>query len=290
MFYWSDVLVFQIQYGSRTAFCSSLKNKTLDQMLTVVRPLMLKVSPVDYGAFYLSDPAFALQDGRGARSWYYQCCTEFSYFQTYSEKHPMRSKMLTIDFYRKWCEDIYGTSTWPSVLRTNIEYGGLHMRATNLIMTNGDEGIFPLMQTPGNGPVSWQTTRTSHREWQTATTAPTARISMPRPRLTPNRSLKLGTSNWLRSRLGSNDDNSYFSNIHHHEDTPGDPASECHRDSGSETSECSLQNFTLANPDPHLGGGRTPFRPLRRLQRYDTSNLGYNLFLEGENKTHISIA
>ena len=52
----------------------------------------------------------------------------------------MRSKMLTLNFYREWCEDIYGADLWPSVQRTNLEYGGLHLRATNLIMTNGGEG------------------------------------------------------------------------------------------------------------------------------------------------------
>lgn len=49
----------------------------------------------------------------------------------------MRSKLLTVDFYRKWCEDIYGTRTWPIVKRTNSEFGGLHINANNLIMTNG---------------------------------------------------------------------------------------------------------------------------------------------------------
>lgn len=137
MFYWSDVIVFQVQYGKRDQFCTSLKNKTLEEMLNVVYPLVKAVSPVDYGAYYLSSPEFALQDGRGGRSWYYQSCTEFSYFQTYSHTHPMRSKLLTIDFYRKWCEDIYGAGTWPNVNRTNNEFGGVTLQATNLIMTNG---------------------------------------------------------------------------------------------------------------------------------------------------------
>jgi len=68
----------------------------------------------------MSNPQWALENNNGARAWYYQCCTEFSYFQTYSDKHPMRSKMLTISFYRKWCSDIYGMNTWPSVERTNV--------------------------------------------------------------------------------------------------------------------------------------------------------------------------
>ena len=53
-------------------------------MIEVVRPLMKTVSPVDYGAYYLSDPDFALKNGGGGRAWYYQCCTEFSYYQTWS--------------------------------------------------------------------------------------------------------------------------------------------------------------------------------------------------------------
>ena len=115
MFYWSDVLVFQVQYGNRSAFCNSLRNKTFAEQLSIAYSLMKRVTPVDYGSYYLKDPLFALTDGRGARSWYYQSCTEFSYFQTYSDRHPMRSKLLTMGFYRKWCEDIFGVGTWPNV-------------------------------------------------------------------------------------------------------------------------------------------------------------------------------
>lgn len=80
---------------------------------------------MDYGAYYLSNATFAMQDGRGARSWIYQSCTEFSYFQTYAEDHPMRSRMLALNFYQKWCEDIFGQGIWPFVERKNIEFGGL---------------------------------------------------------------------------------------------------------------------------------------------------------------------
>jgi hypothetical protein len=45
-----------------------------------------------------------------------------------------------MDFYRKWCEDIYGPGIWAAVKRTNNEFGGLHIDATNLILTNGFEG------------------------------------------------------------------------------------------------------------------------------------------------------
>ncbi len=49
----------------------------------------------------------------------------------------MRSRMLSIDFYRKWCEDIFGLGTWAYVNRVNNQFGGLKIVADNLIMTNG---------------------------------------------------------------------------------------------------------------------------------------------------------
>lgn len=52
----------------------------------------------------------------------------------------MRSRMITIDFYRKWCDDIFGQNMWPFVNRVNNEFGGLNLNTNNLIMTNGDEG------------------------------------------------------------------------------------------------------------------------------------------------------
>lgn len=35
----------------------------------------MNVPPYDYGAYYLKDPVWAYEDGRGARSWIYQSCT-----------------------------------------------------------------------------------------------------------------------------------------------------------------------------------------------------------------------
>ena len=117
-----------------------MKGKTLEEQFNYAKQLVLKVSPYEYGAYYLKDPQFELDHGVGARPWYYQCCTEYSYFQTYAAQHPMRSRMLSIDFYRKWCEDIFGLGTWAYVNRVNNQFGGLDIKATNLIMTNGDEG------------------------------------------------------------------------------------------------------------------------------------------------------
>lgn len=52
----------------------------------------------------------------------------------------MRSLQLDLDFYKSWCADIFGEGVWPFVNRTNNEFGGLNLEATNLYMSNGDEG------------------------------------------------------------------------------------------------------------------------------------------------------
>jgi hypothetical protein len=52
----------------------------------------------------------------------------------------MRSLKLTLDFYKEWCSDIFGEGTWPYVSRVNNEFGGLSIKASNLYLSNGDEG------------------------------------------------------------------------------------------------------------------------------------------------------
>ena len=48
--------------------------------------------------------------------------------------------MLSVEFFRKWCEDSYGEGIHPKVDDTNREFGGLETSATNLFMVNGVEG------------------------------------------------------------------------------------------------------------------------------------------------------
>jgi len=75
-----------------------------------------------------------------ARPWYYQYCTEFGWFQTFSPKHPMRSKRIDLYFFSRFCENAYGKGTWPKSNRKNNEYGALNLKATNIIFSNGIEG------------------------------------------------------------------------------------------------------------------------------------------------------
>lgn len=72
-----------------------------------------------------------------ARPWYYQYCTEYGFFQTFSDKHPMRSFKMNLDFFREFCSDAFGPGTWAKVQRKNMQYGGLYEKSTNIIFSNG---------------------------------------------------------------------------------------------------------------------------------------------------------
>ena len=52
----------------------------------------------------------------------------------------MRSTDLNEQFYRAWCANIFGKGVWPDTSRANWEFGAQKLEATNLYMSNGDEG------------------------------------------------------------------------------------------------------------------------------------------------------
>lgn len=104
LLYWSDVIVFQVQYGKRTDLCNKLKNNTLDDQFKIIRLDALKIDPREYSSYHLQDPAFYNTDGQVSRAWNYQVCSEFGWFQTFSPNHAMRSKKVNLDFFRKFCQ------------------------------------------------------------------------------------------------------------------------------------------------------------------------------------------
>lgn len=49
----------------------------------------------------------------------------------------MRSFKIDLAFFREFCEDAFGAGTWAKVERKNNEYGGLELKGSNIIFTNG---------------------------------------------------------------------------------------------------------------------------------------------------------
>lgn len=74
-----------------------------------------------------------------ARSWTWQTCTEFGYFQTGESSAQPFSPKISLDFYVDQCHDIFGLAgLTPNIGWINAFYGGNGIVTSNTVFTNGD--------------------------------------------------------------------------------------------------------------------------------------------------------
>jgi hypothetical protein len=98
------------------------------------------VNPPDYDANLISIPV--IDPYSAARPWTYQYCTEYGWFQTPSQEHPMRSQMLQLSYWPDMCERSFpglDMTGLPRALQTTIDQGGFNIQGTNTFFTNGIE-------------------------------------------------------------------------------------------------------------------------------------------------------
>merc|ERR1712137_141432 len=74
-----------------------------------------------------------------ARAWWFQQCSEFGWFQTAPAQNSIRSSQITVEWYLKDCEKVFGRSMFPRVYETNSYYGGDHIRATQVYYANSSQ-------------------------------------------------------------------------------------------------------------------------------------------------------
>jgi hypothetical protein len=71
------------------------------------------------------------------RSWTYQTCTEFAYFQT-DEGNTVFPRDVNINFYTGICEDVFNiTANIDTTYKANEAFGGLHLNASRVVLPNG---------------------------------------------------------------------------------------------------------------------------------------------------------
>ncbi|GIQ84894.1 peptidase S28 [Kipferlia bialata] len=78
-------------------------------------------------------------ESASSRSWFYQCCTEFSYWQT-GTTSTSASDMVDLDYYHAWCADCYDIDADAADFQTeqtNVLYGGDEPRISNVFYANG---------------------------------------------------------------------------------------------------------------------------------------------------------
>jgi hypothetical protein len=71
------------------------------------------------------------------RSWTYQTCTEFGYFQTGESSSQPFSPLISLNSFLKQCVDAFGTAG-PNIDWTNDNYGSTDIASVNTVFTNGD--------------------------------------------------------------------------------------------------------------------------------------------------------
>eukprot|EP01121_Diplochlamys_sp_Union-15-3_P017368 TRINITY_DN60_c0_g1_i1.p1 TRINITY_DN60_c0_g1~~TRINITY_DN60_c0_g1_i1.p1 ORF type:complete len:233 (+),score=26.50 TRINITY_DN60_c0_g1_i1:103-801(+) len=71
------------------------------------------------------------------RSWHWQKCNEFGFFQGSYKGTSVFFPDLPIDELLNWCYEIFGIHLYPDVAWTNAYYGGFNITGTNILFTNG---------------------------------------------------------------------------------------------------------------------------------------------------------
>eukprot|EP01105_Mastigella_eilhardi_P025112 TRINITY_DN671_c0_g2_i11.p2 TRINITY_DN671_c0_g2~~TRINITY_DN671_c0_g2_i11.p2 ORF type:complete len:487 (-),score=123.01 TRINITY_DN671_c0_g2_i11:3164-4579(-) len=84
-----------------------------------------------------TDPTAATAAGR---SWMWQTCTEFGYYQTGESKSQPFSHRITLDFFLQECQAVFGMPSSQmevAVNSTNALYGGRGVGSSRIVFTNG---------------------------------------------------------------------------------------------------------------------------------------------------------
>jgi len=86
-----------------------------------------------------------------ARSWTWQTCTEYGYFQTGDSPSQPFSNTITLDWYLKQCNDIFGSPFTPNIIATNGIFGAKNLAESRVVLPNGSVDPWHILgiTTPG---------------------------------------------------------------------------------------------------------------------------------------------
>ena len=130
-----------VQYGKRRMLCDNLQNRMGDYqaMLEWLADWALNsgITKKDYWSVIMSNTT--IDYNKNARQWYYQVCSQLGYLQTPPGNSSIRSQVLSLDFWARWCNRIYGDNLYPNTRHFNVRYGATHLAGSRIIFTNGHE-------------------------------------------------------------------------------------------------------------------------------------------------------
>ena len=132
--------------------CNIIVNETMDAITAYIEVsnLFLQLSNVNcLDVSYKNMISFLANtsqtsDGVDARSWTYQTCTQFGYFQTTDNDNQPFGDLVPVSYYTQICKDAFGidqSTIQPNIDETNILYGGNNIPPTgptNILFVNGN--------------------------------------------------------------------------------------------------------------------------------------------------------
>ncbi|CAL6023940.1 Serine_carboxypeptidase [Hexamita inflata] len=129
--------------GELEMFCTELNAAaTMEQQMTVLGAHnKLTGVKLSYSAYIAS-----LQEDSSSRSWFYQTCTEFGYYQTAVYPDSVFSQRINMDYFMHICNDAFftqftfeetKTAVQEMIDYTNAFYGGRNVGRTHIYFTNG---------------------------------------------------------------------------------------------------------------------------------------------------------
>jgi len=71
------------------------------------------------------------------RSWTWQTCTEFGYFQTGEGDNQPFSDTISLEWYLRQCNDIFGLPLVPKIEAINAIYGSIDLKSSKIVFPNG---------------------------------------------------------------------------------------------------------------------------------------------------------
>ncbi|XP_049744801.1 thymus-specific serine protease-like [Elephas maximus indicus] len=132
-------------------FCETMTNTSLGSpyhryariINTMISNRRYRCYPASYKQFVeeYSNTSMERNKYRRGRQWLYQTCSEFGWFYTPDLKNSSFSGLPTRYFVKR-CSDVFGPkfnnhSVFQGVMSTNKYYGGLNVRGSKIIFSNG---------------------------------------------------------------------------------------------------------------------------------------------------------
>ncbi|XP_014248956.1 putative serine protease K12H4.7 [Cimex lectularius] len=130
--------------------CNVMVDRELGEPLdryAVISEMMLTTSKSECLNFTYSQQIEELKNtvwdhSQSARQWMYQTCTEFGFYQTSSSPEELFGSNIPLPYFTKQCQDVFGPEINEQVLndgimRTNIMYGDVHLKATRVLFVHG---------------------------------------------------------------------------------------------------------------------------------------------------------